>query len=91
MDMEKSNLDWINEAEADVEETHCGHHHQGTVLHIPSGDDDDDNEFEVYVYDWWGWSWLHANCCTTDNEGDEHNENYDNCIFTQNSFTAAST
>ena len=34
MDMEKSNLDWINEAEADVEEAHRGHHHQGLLLHL---------------------------------------------------------
>ena len=52
LNLKLSDLNWINKAEANVEETHGGHHHQGTLLHIPL-DKHDDNEFEEYEYVRW--------------------------------------
>ena len=42
---DEKDLNWIDEAEADVEETHRRHHHQGPLLHISE-------EEQIFHSDW---------------------------------------
>ena len=42
---DESDLNWIDEAEADVEETHRRHHHQGPLLHLSE-------EEQIFHSDW---------------------------------------
>ena len=57
-------LNWIDEAEANVEETHGGHHHQGSMFHLSFFEEDDDDCWRLMMTR----TTLHFWCLTHENQ-----------------------